>query len=35
MPADIAVSAGEKKEKFTKAFTIIVPYQGGKINDFL
>ena len=35
MPADIAVSASEKKEKFTKVFTIIVPHQGGKINDFV
>lgn len=35
MPADIAVSASEKKEKFTKIITIIVPHQGGKINDFL
>ncbi len=35
MPADITVSASEKKEKFTKITTIIVPHQGGKINDFV
>ena len=35
MPADIAVSASEKKEKLTETLTIIVPHQGGKINDFI